>query len=278
MDDLILSVVKDRQWSDIDCYALSLVQTGYKGRAIMFVDNVPVDAQKNLLHLGIEVIPFTFFDPPNTHFQTSRYRIAERFLEKHAYEFKNILWTDVCDLIFQTDPMLWQEQCGYYTPLIGAKEGWKIKDQAINDIWLQRLTSGPEYHNVREREVLCSGTIMGTPPVMTELFYQIAACNDGMQGIDQGMWNLLSRRHPLSGYLRVPEMNEGFVSTCGIFLAKSDPAVWTIEPPIFDRDTGLVMTPDGSKPFAIQHQYNRSGGQFDPDGSWRQIVERRYRR
>ena len=87
LDNLILSVVKDRNWSDIDCYALSLAQTGYKGRAVMFVENVPADAQDNLRHLGFEVIPFTFFDPPSTHFQTSRYQVAAKYLQQHGEEF-----------------------------------------------------------------------------------------------------------------------------------------------------------------------------------------------
>lgn len=276
MDDLILSVVKDRNWNDIDCYALSLAQTGYKGRAVMFVENVPADAQGNLKALGFEVIPFN--TQSKLHFQTSRYKIAASFLEAFTTRFRYVLWTDICDLVFQTDPMKWREDNLKPAMLLGAKEGWLIKNQAINDIWLQRLTSGEEYQNIREQEVLCSGTIFGTSEIMRDLFQAIANySSDSMQGIDQGIWNLLARRKPFSGYLRVPEMDEGFVCTCGPFLAPSDPHTWTVEPPIFDRSTGLAMTPDGSKPFAVMHQYNRNFGLLDPDGSWRGIVERRYR-
>jgi hypothetical protein len=271
MDDLILSVVKDRQWSDIDCYALSLAKTGYKGRKVMYVENVTTEAQENLKALGFEVYQFSG-TKPNLHFQTYRYQIAEIFLQEHGKEFSRVLWTDVCDLVFQTDPSNMP-----VSRLLAAKEGWKIKDQAINDVWIKRC-GGDYYSSLREEEVLCSGTIAGSSVVIETLFRDIVNySHDSMQGIDQGLFNFLARQKPYSDYLGIPEMSEGWVCTCGPFLAPSDPKTWTIDPPVFDRSTGLVMTPDGSKAFTIMHQYNRNYGQFDPSGDWRGIVERKYR-
>ena len=135
--------------------------------------------------------------------------------------------------------------------LASAKEGWLIKNQGINDIWIKRLVSGDEYENLREQEVLCSGSIFGNADTMLKLFEAMCSmfspAND-MQGIDQGVFNVLMRRSPFNDISRAPDPEEGLVSTCGIFLADSDPNIWTIKPPVFDRATGLVCTENG-QPF-----------------------------
>ena len=280
MTDLVLAVVKNLKWSDMDCYAISLSRSGYMGEKVMLVENVPEDAQNNLRALGFKVIPFT--TPPvyqNLHFQTSRYFVARDYLQQHADDFRYVIWTDVVDLVFQSDPVLWMQKHIGFGCIVAAKEGWLIKNQGINDVWIKRLVSGDEYEYLREQEVLCSGSIFGDSDWMLSLF--AAMCRtfspgNDMQGIDQGVFNVLMRRSPYKEILRMPEPEEGLVSTCGIFLADSDPDVWTIKPPVFDRATGLVCTENGV-PFCIAHQYNRGGGVLNRDSAWRMILESRYR-
>jgi hypothetical protein len=282
MTDLVLSVVKDRRWCDIDCYALSLAQSGYQGEKVMFVDNVPPDGIANLAALGFQVIPFVT-PQSDAHFQTYRFFPATDFLRKQKDKYRFVFWTDVCDLVFQTDPTVWLEQNMGSARLIHAKEGRLIKNSGINDIWVQKIVS-PEVHaRVREEEVLCSGTIQGDSEMMLKLMERMCLESigiSGMQGIDQGLFNHVARTSPFKEVSRTPEMSEGFISTCGMFLSAGEenaPHVWTVEPPYFDRETGLVMTGDRSKPFAIAHGYNRAWGIFDPNGDWRSILERRYR-
>ena len=212
------------------------------------------------------------------HFQSARYEVSTMYLKNHRGEFNRVFWSDACDVVFQSDPFVWMGNHRPAEKLIAAKEGWLIKDQPINDIWLQRLTSGgSEYQAVREQEVLCSGTILGEAVIMEELFYQISTYNDAMQGVDQGIFNLLMRRPPFVDVCCIPDIFEGFVCTCGPFFAQSDPAVWTIPAPICDKTTELISTPDGAKVFSTIHQFNRDGGVLNPDGSWRGILERKYR-
>lgn len=280
MTDLVLSVVRDRRWPDLDCYAISLARSGYTGKKVMFVEDVPEDAQNNLRALGFEVIPFstpTVYQ--NLHFQTSRYFVARDYLKQHAGEFISVIWTDVVDLVFQSDPIDWLDLDTSIFRILSAKEGWLIKNQGINDAWIKRLVSGDEYESLREQEVLCSGSILGDSGAMLALFEEMckmfSPAND-MQGIDQGVFNVLMRRPPFKDISRAPEPEEGLVATCGIFLADSDPNVWTIKPPVFDRATGLVCTESG-QPFCLAHQYNRAYGPLNRDGAWRTILESRYR-
>lgn len=279
MTDLILSVVKGVQWESVDCYAISLKRSGYKGHAVMIAieSNLPVDKLKEL---GVEVIQM-----PNPgiklHFQTWRYMVARDWLQQHVGEFRFVLWTDVWDLVFQSDPMEFMEKNRYRGQIVAAKEGRLIKNEGINTVWMERLCSGNVFQNNINQEVLCSGTIGGDAHNILALFNQMIAKmgRNDMQGIDQGIFNLVIRESflPLT---YIPEMNEGFISTCGMFLsANNPPEVWTVEHPYFDRETepGTVWTNDHSKKFAIQHCYNRHHGLYDPNGDWRRIVEARYR-
>ena len=38
--DLVLAVIKDRDWTDIDCFALSLAKTGFKGQKVILAENL----------------------------------------------------------------------------------------------------------------------------------------------------------------------------------------------------------------------------------------------
>lgn len=284
MTDLILSVVKNRSWKDLDCYANSLATSGYRGRRVMLLDDgmeqgVEEEAIIRLNSMGFETPKVS--SPRHWHFQTARFLPALAYLRQHEGEFDRVLWTDACDVVFQADPSPAMRSALGTFQLAAVKEGWAIKNQGINDVWIKRLRlSEAEYLRLREEEVLCSGTIAGTPEAMALLFDAMAsrfASMDDMQGMDQGLFNHVVRTKPFCDITRIPEPEEGFVTTLGIFLAPSDPATWTIAPPVLDRATGTALTPDRYRPYAIVHQYNRNYGQLDPNGDWRFITEARYR-
>jgi hypothetical protein len=277
--DCILAVMKNVNWHDVDCFAISLERCGYQGKKVFFVENITEEARTKLTAMGFELIDFTTPAQALTcHFQTARYLPAAEYLQQHKNEFRYVMWTDVWDVVMQSDPFKWIQGLKKAEMLLVAKEGWLIKNQDINDVWIKKLVSGDEYEQLRQQEVYCSGTIFGESEVMTNLISDIATLNlhDNMQGLDQGMFNVLVRRSPYKEIVRAPEPEEAFVCTCGPFLAPSDPAVWTIKSPVFDRETGLVYEPNG-KLFSVVHQYNRHGGLADPNGDWRSILERRYR-
>lgn len=278
--DLVLSVVKNRPWCNLDCYALSLEQSGFKGKRVMFVEDVPDDAIQNLKNLDFEVIPFKQYT--HHHFQTFRFFIALDYLRQNWSKYRYVIWTDTSDLVFQSDPFVWMEQNMQGRKLIAAKEGRLIKDEGVNLMWINRIhISNEEKQRLMNEEVLCSGTIQGESETMLHLFEKMVEWiphSDDCQGQDQGIYNMVARMPEFQEVTRTPEMSGGFIATVGMFLSKNnDPSVWTVEHPYFDRDTGLVMTHDRSKPFCIQHCYNRNYGLYDPDGSWRGIVENRYR-
>ena len=280
--DLALAVIGNRRWADIDCYALSLVQSGFKGKKVMFVTGCPEEVTANLTTLGFDVIPFEH-KYPWLHFQTYRFYPALEYLRQHHQEHYLVGWFDVCDLVFQQDFTPWVEQNIGNHRLIAAKEGRIVKEAGINLVWIERIKNltGQERQQLFDSEVLVSGSIVGYADAVLHLFEKmvemIPQCDD-MMGQDQGIYMAQCNRSPFKEWTLIPELDRGFISTVGMFLSKGDrEEFWRVEPPYFDRDTGLVWTSDREKMFAIQHCYNRNYGKFDPDGSWRGIVERRYR-
>jgi hypothetical protein len=276
MDDVVLSVVKNRFWKDLDIYALSLVKSGFKGRKVMFVEDVPVDAQDNLKALGFEVIPFTTpKEYQHLHFQSYRYKIAADFMDENFRSLNFALWTDVCDLVFQSNPF----DFVHGRKIVAAKEGRLISaggGKGWNEIWI-RTIAAPDW--LLDEEVLCSGSILGPALAMRALMMSIwAGCitQGELRGIDQGIYNWVVREGVFKDLLRVPEMSEGFVSTCGMFMSEYNNDEWTVPPPYLDRENGLVLNELG-KPFSIAHCYDRTGGFLNPIGDFRAILERRYR-
>lgn len=266
--DLIIGAIKDRQWADIEVYVKSLDANCYLADKVMLVENADDYTVDRLREYDIEVIRRGF--STKVHFQTTRYFSALEFLRSEWESYRSVVWTDVTDVVFQKDPHFWLAE-NRTADVVAAKEGWLIKNQGINDVWIQKLLSRDEYLKMRENEVLCSGTIAGTIDGMLELFdrmcFRINQGVDGMQGIDQGIFNIEVRQMNV----QIPEPNEAWVATMGIFLAPSNTADWTIDPPVLEE--GDVWTPNGQERYCIQHQYNRHHGALDPSGTWRGTVE-----
>lgn len=281
MIDLLLSVVGHRNWQDLDVYARSAARCGFQGQKIVSVQDVPDDARAGLHENGFQIYDFGSSYPAGQHFQSLRYFVARDILLAAGQdEYRWVVWTDACDVVFQSDPIAALEHLRP-AEIYAAKEGWLIRDQPINDVFIQRLELPQhEYLSLRQQEVLCSGTIVGRAPAMLLLFSRMCSLLErvgAMQGVDQGVFNYLARVEPFKSMIYIPEPEEGFVTTLGIFCAPSDRSTWTIEPPLLHRDSGLALTPDGTKPYAILHQYNRAYGPLNEDGAWRGIVERRWR-
>lgn len=92
MKDLILAVVKNRRWADLDCFALSIVQSGFQGDKVIFHEDVPQDAIDNLNTLGFQTIPIRQYN--HLHFQTFRYFPALDFLRSHYQKYRFVYWLD----------------------------------------------------------------------------------------------------------------------------------------------------------------------------------------
>jgi hypothetical protein len=168
MNDLIIGVVKNFSWEPMRAYATSLVKSGFKGTKLMCVQDINAEARENLIRLGFVVMDFAPKEGAGS-FMTERYAPAIEYLEKNLDSTRYVVWGDVSDLVFQSDPTLWLEKNLAPSLLLGCSEGVMIYDEPTNDSWVKQV-SGEDHAWVREQEQLCSGTIAGEAKAALSLF------------------------------------------------------------------------------------------------------------
>ncbi len=274
--DAVISVVRNHTWTQIAPYAVSLSRSGFRGTKLMFVDGIDSLAESNLKRLGFVLVPFRTKEPAR--FVTrDRFVPVVEYLKKNWQQHRNIVWSDVRDVIFQSDPSVWLERNLAPSRLLGCSESLLVKDDpgGYNEKWMNE--SFAHDRDAREiiwnNEIVCGGTIAGDAEAMRDLLQAIYTMTTSNVN-DQIALQYLMRVSPFKEISRVPKNSEGFCATlswqCGRGQALNgkkliDACVF------FDSASLLIMTPDRRTPFAIVHQYDR-------DTWWQQQLARKYNR
>lgn len=282
-NDLIMTAARGYDWPLLRVYANSLVRTGFRGTRLMLVQDITPIARQNLLNLGFILVDFNAgakgsgLDPVSSVIwlgQAGRYVPAAEFLKDK--DFRYVVWADVRDVIFQTNPSLWLEKHLSPYKLLGCTEGLSIGGEYYNDNWLKQA-SYPDtiaYETSRNNDICCSGTIAGEASAVKELLCDIGTIlttspnkpdyAGGMSPmLDQGVWNYL-RYTKYKDITRNPEWSEGFCATINWYIVHR----WAHDPVPEFKD-GVFYPRGKSYPFCMVHQYDR-------DPIWKSAVESRY--
>ena len=269
--DLVLGVIKDMTWPDVRPYAVSLACSGYEGRGVMYVENVDDEARVNLKKRGFDIVDFqspltekncnSWKDTAAwTDFGRFRYTLAKSHMEQNAGRYRNVIWTDVRDLMFQLNPSDWlAENINANHRIIDAGECWKIGDQPHNAQWV-RFTSPTDYDWLAEEEVICAGTVAGDAEAMSRFFDVMCGLSEAIEdrrANDQGIFNYLMRQSPFKETFYTPRMSEGWTATAWANKRYIDAAYSTDDAPVFNAEDYVVYTPGSVTPFSIVHQYDR---------------------
>jgi hypothetical protein len=276
--DLVITAAAGYEWEQIRPFVISLDNTGFTGDKVVLASNLKpftCDVLANrdwaIIQTGIPYGP--------AYVVRDRFIPLLRFLEQYGQDYRYVLWVDAGDQIFQSNPSEWFDKYAAPHNIICAREGWLIKDETRwNDPWV-KMALPDDYDWLREYEVLCGGTVAGDPDTLYKVIKQIyekCAVKVPSGGGDQAWLNYFVRK-PFNVYSIIPDLNDGwcatlsscitenFTSCCGLPKEKI-----AIAPPVFDVEKGLVLTPDGRKPFVLVHQYNR-------DGRWTYAMHTKYR-
>ena len=260
MKDCVIGVIKNCDWHYLRNYAVSLSKCGFEGDKILFVEDITTLARTKLAEYGFLVVDYV---APKTlegkqfnswedalawgFFGRWRFKPVIEWLEapsaklgighmQRIHKYRNIVWCDVRDVMFQTDPSEWlAANVTADVKLFGASEGGPIKDQSFNANWVKR-TSPKDWEWMKEEEICCSGTFAGEAQIMLDVFknmYQLHLDIADPAAFDQGLWNFTARSEPFKKYFRIPKMKEGFCATgwpekAATFMpyTSDDPPVW----------------------------------------------------
>ena len=242
MRDAVIGVVKNCDWPYLRNYAISLSKCGFEGDKVLFVDaSVDPIAIAKLKELGFILPEYAppselngkqfnswedalawgwfgrwRFKPVIDWLESPIGKIGEMSICTRIQKYRNIVWCDVRDVMFQTDPSEWlTANVTADVKLFGASEGGPIKDQAFNANWVKR-TSPKDWEWMKEEEICCSGTFAGEAQIMLDVFkqmYQLHLDVADPAAFDQGLWNFTARMPQFKKYFRIPKMKEGFCAT-----------------------------------------------------------------
>ena len=174
LEDLTIAVIRGLDWVSLRPYAVSLARTGFKGIKLVLLEDTSEEARTHLAKLG-----FTLVDrqPTPKEFGTWEYGVhrfppAIEYLRSNSGRFRYVIWTDIRDVVFQADPVVWLQANLAPSKIVVAGLGHAIKDCPYNDPWV-RACSPAEYSTVRQQEAVACGTFGGEADAMLNLLQAI---------------------------------------------------------------------------------------------------------
>lgn len=266
--DLIIGLAQNYDWTTLEPFAMSVVNSGFSGDVVLFVNhNNPDDCLERLRTLG-----FTLVQTPSVKGDDAPYwPYVGRFLLVHHYlqvtNYRYVFAVDTRDLIFQHNPSLWMEQHICDKKLVAASEFILHKDQAGNMQWLADSfrESGAYLHN---KEVYCSGVIAGLASYVSDLclaiYFMGKHLTKSVWGADQPVYNMLMHSRPYADISLAPRMHDAFAVNCVVLgdcfegdrqhmtdMKICKPVAYLV------KDDGTLLNWPDLSDFVIIHQYDR---------------------
>jgi hypothetical protein len=247
---IILGCITKYTPTDIKPYVESIDKSGYGGRKVMLVYDVPTETIEYLKSKGWDL----YSGELHQHIILQRFIDSYKLLEN--YEDETVIWTDVKDVVFQRNPIEWlNTHMG--SELMAFSECVHFKD----DSWavVNAGTSYPmEWEWLQHKISYCAGTIVGKGYALKDLFIEIyrwslTTSNTG-QLSDQAAYNVLINLNHFKENVQFVEQEAGFVTQLGTVWVKRNELPITEPTPIY-KD-GKFYNQNGEE-FIIVHQYDR---------------------
>ncbi len=192
---LILGLAAGFHYGDLRPFIVSLEQTGYSGRCVLFVSPTTRDIERIQQH-GICCVRFQRpQESAHIPYNAFRYFLYKDYLLSVEKNYDRILLTDTRDVIFQRDPFSFAWSPGLNVTL--EDRSMRIRDCPHMVRWTGNHLGGPALRQIQQQNISCSGTIIGDPEAvssylrqMTELLVPFSP-RQRMAGYDQGVHNYL---------------------------------------------------------------------------------------
>ena len=276
--DVVVGCITNYNFEQIKPWVNSLDRSGFTGDKIMICYNVAIEVANELVSRGYKVFAFEQTDTHLAYTKSNFNIVVERFLHMWMFlrgqDYRYIVTTDVRDVIFQYNPIVWLEKNLKDKKINAASESILYRDETWGTNNLMK-SYGPDLHRAfNDNLIVNAGVMAGDFETMLDLFLNIYVMSNGASsphipgggGPDQAAYNILLSLKTYADVTNVAESEDGWAAqlgttgpqtTCGPLVEE--------KPQLID---GLVCTSEGS-PFAIVHQYDRV-----PE--WKQIIEGRY--
>ena len=261
--DLILSIMHGYDYPFVEPFFESLKRVNYRGEVVVFVsDKVSKATRRKLATTDAKFIDyhsaFPFIESyresfkhisPSISINNYRFILFLQFLTTHQDEYERVMLTDIRDVIFQKEPFSAESGQGVSFFLEAPSQTFRHK---FNYEWLSAATDVQTADALADEPVSCAGITIGSiKKIIAYLAYiksKLVNREKLEWGLDQGIHNSYLYVAKPDG-LRVFSSDDPYVINLGAY-----------QP--YNVDQGGQVVNSKGEPYAIVHQYDRSGKLF----------------
>ena len=261
--DLILSIMHGYDYPFVEPFFESLKRVNFSGDVVVFVsDKVSKATRRKLAKTDAKFIDyysaFPFIESyhesfkdisPSISINNYRFILFLQFLKGHQHEYERVMLTDIRDVIFQKEPFSVEGGQGISFFLEDPSQTFRHR---FNYEWLAAATDTTTADGLADLPVSCAGITIGdVNQIIAYLKYiksKLVNREKLEWGLDQGIHNSYLYVVKPAG-LRVFSSDDPYVVNLGAY-----------QPYNVDQ-VGEVVNSKG-EPYAIVHQYDRSGKLF----------------
>jgi len=283
MNDIVVGCITGYTFDKIKPWVNSLDTCGFDGTKAMICYNVDYETVDELVKRNYTILAFKKNDEKKRFEYKENFSIVvERFLhlwfllKRFKGQYRNIITTDVKDVIFQTNPSTWLENNLGDKEINVACESIRYQDEEWGSHNLMKAFGALIHDHNKENLIYNAGTISGKFDTMSDLFLNIyMLCNstnhftEGGGGPDQAALNILLNMKSYKDITNFAMSEDGYAAQLGTtgpqIAGKYGNKLVEKNPILVDN---MICTSEGV-PFSIVHQYDRV-----PE--WKKIIEAKY--
>ena len=216
----------------------------------MFVGKMSQITINKIKSFGVKVLPIPkYFISLKIRINNYRWKIYEEYLNNNKNKYNLVFTADVRDTFFQTDIF---KKYKNLKPFLGIALENNNLSQITNKNWLIDVYGLELYETIKNKKIICSGTVWGTVEKFREfsriMWEKLASkWSKCFKIIDQAVMNFIIYHEKLfNDCLIKSESKEGPVMTMGLIKDKDI---------ILDFDNNILN--NKSEIISIIHQYDR---------------------
>lgn len=296
--DLIIGAASNYTWDHLKYWVNSIKKSGFTGDIVLVATNIKNDTLEKLAQEGVNLYLYGKKDEEGNYVShtngaphVERFFYLWNFLNTTKEDYQFVVVTDTRDVVFQTNPKVWFDECmfGGYKALIASSEGIKYKDEPWNN---QNMLEcfGPFFHNLYKDSLVYNvGVLAGEKNEIKDLLMMIfqMSINRPIPIVDQVVYNFLLNQEPYKTFTKYTDNSDAWAVQLGVTedaiksgsgdigkaLAGDVSKIILYQMLYQDkqptlRDDGIVVNHNGV-PFVVVHQYDRTH-------SWKEKIMKRY--
>ncbi len=277
--DLVIGAITGYNWDQIKYWVNSLDRSGFTGIKAVVAYNIDYDTLQELAKRDYAVLAFEKDDLarrvvyPNKDFAI----VVDRFLHYYLMldnadnraAIRYVVATDVKDVVFQRNPsdFLDISELRVHDLVVSSESiAYQHEPWGANNL-LQAF--GPiMYEKHKENTIINCGVLAGRFDLFMGLCKSVYLLSNGTTqhvpgggGPDQAALNLLLSTQVYDHVTDITTPNQWWAAQLGTTMDPRKIDAYqpflTHTPPIFDTQTGQVVTPKDKIPYAIVHQWDR---------------------